>query len=87
MFAKFFIERPVLANVIACVMILLGAVAVFVLPVSEYPPITPIRLDCTWGDQLSALADYERSLAIHRWVSMENKPLVAERRLNRMASY
>ena len=39
------------------------------------------------GDQPSALADYERSLAIHRWVSMENKPLVAERRLNRMASY
>jgi hypothetical protein len=39
------------------------------------------------GDQLSALADYERSLAIHRRVSMENKPLVAERRLNRMASY
>ena len=66
MFAKFFIERPVLANVIACVMILLGAVAVFVLPVAQYPPITPIRVDCTWGDQLSALADYERSLAIHR---------------------
>jgi HAE1 family hydrophobic/amphiphilic exporter-1 len=41
MFAKFFIERPVLANVIAFVMILLGAVAVLVLPVAQYPPITP----------------------------------------------
>ena len=47
MFAKFFIERPVLANVIACVMILLGAVAVFVLPVSEYPPITPPTVQVT----------------------------------------
>src|ERR1700750_1344773 len=41
MFAKFFIEHPVLANVIALVIILLGGVAVFLLPVSEYPPITP----------------------------------------------
>src|SRR4030095_16094845 len=47
MFAKFFIERPVLANVIACVMILLGGVAVFVLPVSEYPPITPPTVQVT----------------------------------------
>ena len=41
MFAKFFIERPVLANVIACVTMLLGAVAIFYLPVAQYPPITP----------------------------------------------
>ncbi len=41
MFAKFFIERPVLANVIALVMILLGGVALLELPVSQYPPITP----------------------------------------------
>ena len=47
MFAKFFIERPVLANVIAFVMMLLGAVAVFLLPVSEYPPITPPTVQVT----------------------------------------
>ncbi len=47
MFAKFFIERPVLANVIALVTILLGAVAVLVLPVSEYPPITPPTVQVT----------------------------------------
>ncbi len=41
MFAKFFIERPVLANVIALVTILLGGVALLELPVSQYPPITP----------------------------------------------
>src|SRR4029079_8643737 len=40
MFAKFFIEHPVLANVIALVIVLLGGVAVFLLPISEYPPIT-----------------------------------------------
>ncbi len=47
MFAKFFIERPVLANVIAFVTILLGAVAVLVLPISEYPPITPPTVQVT----------------------------------------
>lgn len=47
MFAKFFIERPVLANVIACVTILLGVVAMLLLPVSEYPPITPPTVQVT----------------------------------------
>ena len=47
MFAKFFIEHPVLANVIALVIILLGGVAVFILPVSEYPPITPPTVQVT----------------------------------------
>jgi HAE1 family hydrophobic/amphiphilic exporter-1 len=41
MFSKFFIERPVLSNVIACVMMLLGAVAIRVLPITQFPPITP----------------------------------------------
>ncbi len=47
MLAKFFIERPVLANVIAFVTILLGAVAAAVLPVSQYPPITPPTVQVT----------------------------------------
>ena len=47
MFARFFIERPVLANVIALVTILLGAVALAVLPVAEYPPITPPTVQVT----------------------------------------
>src|SRR5947207_14201637 len=47
MLAKFFIEHPVLANVIAFVIMLLGGVAVFLLPVSEYPPITPPTIQAT----------------------------------------
>ena len=47
MLARFFIERPVLANVIAFVMMLLGAVALQVLPVSEHPPITPPTVQVT----------------------------------------
>ena len=47
MFSKFFIERPVLANVIALLMILIGAVALFELPVAQYPPITPPTVQVT----------------------------------------
>jgi HAE1 family hydrophobic/amphiphilic exporter-1 len=45
--AKFFIERPVLANVIALLTMLLGFVAIFTLPVSQYPPITPPTVQVT----------------------------------------
>jgi len=41
MFSRFFIERPIFANVIALVTILLGAVSVWRLPVEQYPQITP----------------------------------------------
>jgi HAE1 family hydrophobic/amphiphilic exporter-1 len=47
MIAKFFIERPVLANVIAILFILLGAVAIMTLPVAQYPPITPPTVQVT----------------------------------------
>jgi HAE1 family hydrophobic/amphiphilic exporter-1 len=47
MFSKFFIERPVLSNVIAVVIMLLGAVAIFSLPVAQYPPITPPTVQVT----------------------------------------
>ena len=47
MLAKFFIERPVLANVIALLTMLLGFVAIFMLPVSQYPPITPPTVQVT----------------------------------------
>lgn len=47
MLSKFFIERPVLSNVIAFVMMLLGGVAIGTLPVSQYPAITPPTIQVT----------------------------------------
>lgn len=47
MIARFFIERPVLANVIAWLMLLLGAVALFDLPVAQYPSLTPPTIQVT----------------------------------------
>ena len=41
MISKFFIERPILANVIALLLVFLGIVAIWVLPISQFPAIVP----------------------------------------------
>ena len=41
MISKFFIERPVLANVMAILMIVIGVVSLFSLPVAQYPDVVP----------------------------------------------
>ena len=50
MISKFFIERPVLANVVAALFILLGLVAINTLPISEYPQIVPPTIEVTTSD-------------------------------------
>jgi HAE1 family hydrophobic/amphiphilic exporter-1 len=47
MIARFFIERPVMANVIAILILVLGAVALVGLPVSQYPQLTPPTIQVT----------------------------------------
>src|SRR5690242_20508089 len=41
MFSRFFIERPIFANVIAIITVLIGGVALYYLPIEQYPEITP----------------------------------------------
>jgi hydrophobic/amphiphilic exporter-1 (mainly G- bacteria), HAE1 family len=47
MISKFFIERPVLANVLAILMILIGAIALYALPISQYPNVVPPTVQVT----------------------------------------
>ncbi len=47
MLSKFFIERPVLGNVIALITMLIGAVSIFGLPIAQYPPMTPPTVQVT----------------------------------------
>ena len=47
MISKFFIEHPVLANVLAIVIVLIGGVALYTLPVSEYPNVVPPTVQVT----------------------------------------
>ncbi|WP_425613510.1 efflux RND transporter permease subunit [Anatilimnocola sp. NA78] len=41
MFSRFFIDRPIFATVLSIVVTLAGGIAVFALPVTQYPEITP----------------------------------------------
>jgi hydrophobic/amphiphilic exporter-1 (mainly G- bacteria), HAE1 family len=41
MLSKFFLDRPVFAWVIAIIIMLVGGLAIYKLPVSQYPPIAP----------------------------------------------
>src|ERR1700744_6425093 len=40
-FAHFFIERPVFACVLSIVMVIIGAISCFTLPIAQYPEIAP----------------------------------------------
>jgi multidrug efflux pump len=41
MFSRFFIDRPIFATVLSVVVVLAGGIAVWALPVTQYPEITP----------------------------------------------
>src|ERR1700759_297352 len=47
MISKFFIERPVLSNVIAVLMVLIGGVALFNLAIAQYPDVVPPTVQVT----------------------------------------
>src|SRR5579883_1710556 len=60
MFSHFFIERPIFASVLSIVITLAGTVALFNLPVAQYPPITPpsIMVMCNYpGANAQVVAD------------------------------
>ena len=61
--ARFFIDRPVFAIVIAIVMVLLGAVAIPSLPIAAFPEVVPpvVQITATYlgGNAL----DLEKTVA------------------------
>jgi hydrophobe/amphiphile efflux-1 (HAE1) family protein len=48
-FSRFFITRPIFAAVIAAVITIIGAIAYFALPISQYPDIVPPTVTVTAG--------------------------------------
>ncbi len=41
MFARFFVDRPVFATVLSVLIVLLGTISIFTLPIARFPEITP----------------------------------------------
>ncbi len=50
MFCRFFIERPIFATVLSIAIVLGGGMAVFTLPIAQYPLVTPptVQVDCNY---------------------------------------
>ncbi|MFH0826147.1 MAG: efflux RND transporter permease subunit, partial [Pseudomonadota bacterium] len=60
MLSRFFIDRPIFAGVISILIVIAGAVAVFTLPVAQYPDITPpvVQVSASYpGANAQVLAD------------------------------
>src|SRR5215468_1646402 len=60
MLARFFIDRPVLAWVISIVIVLMGLIAAGLLPIAQYPQITPptVRVTANYpGANAQVVAD------------------------------
>ena len=45
MFSRFFIYRPIFATVVSIIIILAGLISINILPVKEYPAITPPQIN------------------------------------------
>ncbi len=59
-FSRFFIDRPIFAAVISIVIVLTGSLAVFTLPIAQYPEIAPptVSVTCTYtGASATVVAD------------------------------
>ncbi|MBA4190737.1 MAG: transporter [Planctomycetaceae bacterium] len=58
--SRFFIDRPIFAWVLSIVMVMTGTIAVFTLPIAQYPPIVPPTIQVTTsfpGSSAATLAD------------------------------
>ena len=75
MLARFFIDRPVLAWVISIVIILFGVIAAALLPIAEYPEITPPTVQVTArypGANAKVIADTVAAPIEQQVVGVEN---------------
>src|SRR3954464_13575191 len=64
MLSRFFIARPVLANVLAVLTVLFGCYAMFRLPVAQYPNIVPPTIQVTTRYPGASPGDVLRSVAL-----------------------
>jgi multidrug efflux pump subunit AcrB len=76
MFSKFFIERPIFANVLAIVTMIIGGVSAVILPVEQYPQITPpdeLKLSFPQGMEYSI--PYDTTVFVHESINEVYKTL------------
>jgi len=75
MISRFFIENPIFASVISIVIVMAGAVSVGVLPIAQYPEITPptVEVKATYpGASASVVAETVASPIEQEVIGVEN---------------
>src|SRR4051812_22881180 len=75
MLARFFIDRPVLAWVISIVIVLMGLISAALLPIAEYPEVTPptVRVTANYpGANAQVVADTVAAPIEQQVVGVEN---------------
>ena len=75
MLSRFFIENPIFASVISIVIVMAGAVSVGVLPIAQYPEITPptVEVKATYpGASASVVAETVASPIEQEVIGVEN---------------
>jgi multidrug efflux pump len=89
MLARFFIDRPVLAWAISIVIILLGAIAAALLPIAQYPEITPptVRVTASYPGANSRIIADTVAAPIEQQVVGVEKMLYMSSQSNNDGSY
>jgi len=64
MISRFFIDRPVLANVLAILIVLIGGVALFSLPIAQYPDVVPPTVQVTTRYPGASALDVMKTVAL-----------------------
>ena len=67
MFSKFFINRPIFATVLALLIVVAGLVTLNILPVAQFPEITPPT-----GRSLRFIPGQMLKLLLKQWVFLSN---------------
>ena len=82
MFSRFFIDRPIFATVLSLVVTIAGGVAVWTLPLAQYPAMTK-GLKAPSPDRMQALRKRQRNRSSHNPVPSLTKRLRSQKRSRR----
>ena len=63
MFVRFFIDRPIFASVVSIIILMVGILSLFALPIAQYPEISPPSVNVTANYTGADAATVEQSVA------------------------
>ncbi len=89
MFSRFFIDRPIFAVVLSILIALAGTLAIFNLPLSQYPPVTPptVQVNCVYPGASAQVVAQTVATAIEQEVNGVEKMLYMQSQCTNDGAY